>query len=477
MNSISVRLLLAAAFVMAVFISLTTLAIQHTVDQRAEAATFERMQGQIYALLGSSDIAATGAITVDNADMPNLRMRQPMSGHYAEVRDEHMSQVWSSPSLTSQLPSSGEGAIGQWIFTKEEDEQLGPLFILRFAVEWLLPEGDIAAYQFIVGDSRKDFSLQQDAFNRNLWISMLTMGALLLMSIALILAWGLTPLRRISRQLNEVENGTRESLPKTVPVELHPLTSRINALIASERGRQKRYRHTLDDLAHSLKTPLSVLRNIGTESDHEITRQATRMEQIISYHIKRADAGSRRLLTPPISVAPTTERIIRTLKKVYRNRPIEFTNRIKAADQLRIEEADLMEILGNLLENACKYGASLIDLSIARTNNDKSDSGNLITEIKSRNSKAGKSKAKSRDIEAEDRNFVHLCVDDNGPGFPADEVNNLIDRGVRADTRREGQGIGLAISNELVENYGGHITLSDSPLGGARVCITMPAAN
>jgi len=430
------------------------------------------MQGQIYALLGSTEIGSTGAITVDNADMPNPRMRQPMSGHYAEVRDEHMSQVWRSPSLTSQLPSSGEGAIGQWIFTMEEHDQLGPLFILRFAVEWLLPKGDIAAYQFIVGDSRKEFSLQQETFNRNLWISMLTMGALLLMSIALVLAWGLRPIRRISRQLNQVENGTRESLPKNVPVELHPLTSRINTLIASERGRQKRYRHTLDDLAHSLKTPLSVLRNVGTETDGEITRQATRMEQIISYHIKRADAGSRRVLTPPIAVAPTAQRIIRTLKKVYRDRPIEFINHIEATDQFRIEEADLMEILGNLLENACKYGASRIELSLAYSNSDKHRSDNLIAQVKRR-----AAKDKNLRTETEDRNLVHLYVDDDGPGFPDDEVDSLIDRGVRADTRREGQGIGLAISNELVENHGGQITLSDSPLGGARVCITMPSAD
>ncbi len=469
MNSISVRLLLAAALVMAVFIGVTTLAIQHTVDQRAETASFERMQGQIYALLGSTDIDPSGAISVDNADMPNPRMRQPMSGHYAEVRDYNLAQVWRSPSLTSELPSSGEGAIGQWIFTKEEHPQLGPLFILRFAVEWLLPEGDIAAYQFIVGDSRKEFNHQQSTFNRNLWISMLTMGALLLMSIALILAWGLSPIRRISRQLNQVENGTRESLPNTVPVELHPLTSRINALIASERGRQKRYRHTLDDLAHSLKTPLSVLRNIGVESDAEITRQATRMEQIIGYHIKRADAGTRRLLTPPIKVAPTAERIIRTLKKVYRDRTIEFYNKIDAADQLRIEEADLMELLGNLLENACKYGASIIELTLVNDATGKHPGGLLPEAIKQRSRRSVLAKNSA------DTNLVHVYIDDNGQGFPADQVDNLITRGVRADTRREGQGIGLAISNELVENYGGTITLSQSPFGGARVCITMPA--
>jgi two-component system sensor histidine kinase PhoQ len=465
MNSISVRLLLAATLVMTVFIGLTTLAIQHTVDQRAETATFERMQGQIYALLGSTEIGNTGAISVDNADMPNPRMRQPMSGHYAEVRDANMAQVWRSPSLTSELPSSGDGAIGQWIFTREDHSQLGPLFILRFAVEWLLPEGDIAAYQFIVGDSRQDFNHQQTTFNRNLWISMLTMGALLLMSIALILAWGLNPIRRISRQLNQVENGTRESLPDNVPVELHPLTSRINALIASERGRQKRYRHTLDDLAHSLKTPLSVLRNIGADSDSEITRQASRMEQIIGYHIKRADAGTRRLLTPPLPVAPTAERIIRTLKKVYRDRTIRFSNRVAAADQLRIEEADLMELLGNLLENACKYGASTIELSFVH------DGLSAAPDLKNR-----VLKRRTQRNDSDPQQLVHLHIDDDGQGFPADQINDLINRGVRADTRREGQGIGLAISNELVENYGGTITLGQSPLGGARVSISMPAA-
>jgi len=94
------------------------------------------------------------------------------------------------------------------------------------------------------------------------------------------------------------------------------------------------------------------------------------MDQIIGYHIKRADAGNRRLLTPPIDVAPTAERIIRTLKKVYRDRTIDFINNIDATDQLRIEEADLMELLGNLLENSCKYGASTIQLSFAHDKNE-----------------------------------------------------------------------------------------------------------
>ncbi len=440
MNSISVRLLLAAAVVMAIFIGLTSVAIQHTVDRRAEQARFERMQGQIYAMLGATDIEADGTISVSATDLPNAQMRQPMSGIYAEVRNNHVQQMWRSPSLTSELPSSSEGAIGQWKFSSEFSNELGPLFILRFAVEWLLPNGELTAYQFIVGDNRVEFDQRRNVFNRNLWISMLTMWALLLMSIALILAWGLSPLRRISGQLNEIETGTRETLPANVPVELHPLTSRINALIASERGRQKRYRHTLDDLAHSLKTPLSVLRNIRPDgTDTELKRQANRMDEIVSYHIKRADAGTQRLLTPPIAVRPTAERIINSLQKVYRKRDIEFSNHINPAQLIRITEADLMEILGNLLENACKYGASQIEISSAGKN-----ASHLVT------------------------------IDDDGPGFPDGMEERLLARGVRADTRQEGQGIGLAITNELIENYGGALSLSPSPLGGAQVRISMP---
>ena len=444
MNSISVRLLLAAALLMALFIGLTTLAIQQSVNQRATLAQEERMHGQIYALLGVTDINDRGQINIHASDLPNGLMRQPASGIYAEVRNTEADQVWHSPSLTSPIPNSNEGAIGQWMFSEENDQHLGPLFVMRFAVEWLLPNGTTTAYQFVVADSSDEFNQQNNIFNRNIWIAMLTMGALLLISMALVLAWGLSPLRRISRQLNEIESGDRETLPSNVPAELNPLTSRINMLIASERGRQKRYRQTLDDLAHSLKTPLSVLRNSTCDSkndDSEFGHQADRMEQIISYHIKRADAGTQRLLTKAISPHQPAARIIRSLKKVYPSHDIQFINHIEKQVQVRMEEADLMEIFGNVLENACKYGAKNIWLHTTSAS-------------------AG--------------NKVEIVVKDDGPGFPEGMQERLLSRGVRADSRVEGQGIGLSISRELVENYGGSLALSNNTEKGASVVITLP---
>lgn len=449
MNSIAVRLLLAAALVMAVFIGLTTLAISHTVDRRAEQARFERLQGQVYALLGVTSISPDGAIAIPPADLPNALLRQPMSGTYAEVRDTGIKQIWRSPSLQTELPASGEGEIGEWRFSTEQAGTMGKLFLVRFAVEWLLPNGDIEAFQFVVADNRQEFDQQRDAFNRKLWLAMLGMGALLLISIALVLAWGLRPLRTISKQLNEIENGQREQLPADVPLELTPVASRMNALIASERGRRQKYRHTLDDLAHSLKTPLSVLRNIQTTHStksagnpgQEQQRQVDRIQQIIDYHIKRADAGTTRLLTPAIALNTQVQRISRSLDKVFRGRNIRFSNNISDNQTVRVEEGDLMEILGNLLENACKYGADHITLDCHTTASN-----------------------------------TRIIIADNGPGFPENLLDKLTRRGVRADTNLEGQGLGLAICRELIESYGGSLELHNRDENGAEIVIVLPAS-
>ena len=331
------------------------------------------------------------------------------------------------------------------MFSKELDEMLGSVFVNRFAVEWLLPDGSTTAYQFVLAEESGEFDHQQSLFNRNIWIAMLAMGALLLSSIAAALAWGLNPLRRISRQLNEIESGRRESLPVEVPNELHPLTSRINMLIASERGRQKRYRQTLDDLAHSLKTPLSVLRNSDTGNSRaaeEQIRQADRMEQIVSYYIKRADAGAQRLLTAPVPSSAPADRVIRSLEKVYRQRDIRFENNIDPELLVRSEEGDLMEIYGNILENACKYGAQQIKLEGHK------QSGMAI-----------------------------ITIADNGPGFPDGMHEQLQKRGERADTQIEGQGIGLSLTRELIEGYGGSLAVSNNPEGGAIITITLPAGS
>ena len=166
------------------------------------------------------------------------------------------------------------------------------------------------------------------------------------------------------------------------------------------------------------------------------------MEQIVSYHIKRADAGTQRLLTAPTSLAGPAERIINSLEKVYHQRSVQFQNSIDDGASVRVQEADLMEIFGNLLENACKYGAQTITLE----------------------------NSKSAGMEI-------LIIDDDGPGFPTGSQDQLLKRGERADTQIEGQGIGLSITRELIEGYGGSLVISNNTTGGARITIKLPAGS
>ena len=166
------------------------------------------------------------------------------------------------------------------------------------------------------------------------------------------------------------------------------------------------------------------------------------MEQIVSYHIKRADAGTQRLLTAPTSLAGPADRIISSLEKVYHQRRVQFRNKIDERISARVQEADLMEIFGNLLENACKYGAQVITLESSKS--------------------AG---------------MISVTIDDDGPGFPDGSQDKLLKRGERADTQIEGQGIGLAITRELIEGYGGSLAISNNTASGARITVKLPAGS
>jgi two-component system sensor histidine kinase PhoQ len=261
-------------------------------------------------------------------------------------------------------------------------------------------------------------------------------------------------------------------------------------LLVSERNRHKQYRHLLDDLAHSLKTPLSVLRNIadakalagsnnspgtitapdtdasvGSKSPaHDINEdtiavigtQTTQMQNTLERYLQRATMRTPQTLAPPLSALPVIQRLAATLEKVFArgsHARVAENNATVAADNtsdfvhfdisvspdfhVRLSDVDLYEILGNVLENACKYGASSIRIS----------------------------------AEQDQRKLI---IDDNGPGFPEGLLHSLTQRGVRADTTVAGQGLGLAASRELLQSYGGELVLGSSPEHGARVLLRFP---
>jgi len=260
----------------------------------------------------------------------------------------------------------------------------------------------------------------------------------------------------MARDLKRIETGEKDKLGARYPRELQGVTANLNMLIESERKQQSRYRTTLGDLAHSLKTPLAVLTGIipqlkaRQDNDKEFIsqlqaadEQLERMNQIVTYQLQRAvqtnNAGS---LARRVNIAEATDKVIDALQKVYADKHMLVVREFDKAAQFVGDERDLMEVLGNVLDNAYKYGESEIKVRIGR--------------------------------EAGAGRVVILQVDDNGKGIPNERLAFVLQRGARADTLAQGQGIGLAVVADIVKSYDGDIQVNASSMGGASIKITFP---
>lgn len=248
-------------------------------------------------------------------------------------------------------------------------------------------------------------------------------------------------MRRLTHQLGHIEESGQPRIEGQYPKELAPLAEALNAMLAAERNQQTRYRNALGDLAHSLKTPLAVLRGQADDPalpaplGAQVNEQLLRMQHIVDYQLRRAAAAGSRTLSEPVALRPLADKILAALVKIYPG--LQSKNDIAADLRLRADQGDLYEIIGNLLDNAAKYGRGQVRISAART-----------------------------------QKKLLLTVEDNGPGFP-DQAENLLERGVRADSRTPGQGIGLASVAEIVKAYEGSIELGRSELGGARIALKL----
>jgi two-component system sensor histidine kinase PhoQ len=266
------------------------------------------------------------------------------------------------------------------------------------------------------------------------------MAVLLLAALAAALAWGLRPLRTVAAEVRAIESGEKESLQRDYPTEIRRLTDNINTLLHHERAQQSRYKNALADLAHSLKTPLALLRGLGeSERSPFIEEQVARMDDIVHYQLQRAATAGRSALAAPVAIAPLIERILATLEKVHRGRAISITTDLDPDCRLRGDEGDLMELLGNLLDNAYKWANSGIGLGLS--------------------------------CNGEELVFI---VEDDGPGIPAEEVEAVLARGVRLDEATPGHGIGLPMVRDIVEAYEGKLEIARSAHGGAQITVTLP---
>ena len=446
MLSLNARLLLAASLVLLGFFGLTGYALDQAFRDSALVAVQERLQAQVYMLLGAAEFTDTGRLALPNG-LPEARFSIPGSGLYAGVLNDEGDTLWRSLSMLGMEPVSLPviALPGQAVFTEVPGHDSGPLLLLNFTVNWERGPDEFRRYTFWVAEDQRVFSEQVDGFRRSLGGWLLAAALVLLTAQGLILRWSLRPLRRVAAQVQEIENGRRSHLDGPYPAELRPLTDNLNTLIHQSRSLLERYRNALGDLAHSLKTPLAVLQgaldNRGSDEffQHLLEEQLGRMRQTVDYQLQRAAASGRTALTAPVVVGPVVDKVLNSLAKVYADKKLHFVAEVEAGLSVRVDEGDLLEILGNLADNACKWAASRV--SVRATSLDE----RLVLEVL-----------------------------DDGPGIPAEQRRVLMHRGQRADSQVEGQGIGLAVVRELVEEiYQGNLQIFGEP--GTRVRAEFPA--
>lgn len=440
--SLRTRLLIAASLTLLVFIALCGLSLDRAFETSARQTQLERMQALVYALLGGAEPNEYGDLSLAGEQLPDARLGSPQSGLEAALFGESAALLWGSPSLRDNVPTPPLQPVGEWRF-----EQLEDRFVLLFGMRYADEATGTRRYTLMLMEDSRSYQDQLGLFRRTLWLWLGGASAGLLLLQGVILRWSLRPLRRLVRELQDIERGGRVQIEGAYPSELQPLTQGLNTMIAAERNRQTRYRNALGDLAHSLKTPLAVLRGVAErpqapDAPRMLGEQVQRMQHIVEHQLQRAASrGGARALAEAVAIKPLVDKIAAALAKVYASRTPRYEIVVPTALRARADQGDLYELLGNLLDNATKYGRGRVRLTASRP----------------------------RD------NQLLLMVEDDGPGFP-DGAESLMERGVRADSRQDGQGLGLGAVQDVVEAYGGRVELArSSGLGGGCVRITLSA--
>ena len=438
--SLRLRLTLLATATLLVSLGLVGLALDAAYRQSTEANLAQQMETWAYGLMAAMEVTPDRDVVLAVQPADPLLV-QPGSGVYALIEGE--TDRWRSASaLGVTLPETQRLSPGEISFLPPAGDDF---YRRGFGLAWQLEEGapELVTVSMLVHRDRVAPALA--SFRAGLWRSLGAAAVLLVLAQVVFAAVALRPLRKVAADVARVEAGEAERLAGPYPAELEPLTRNVDQLLATEQANQARYRNALDSLAHGLKTPLAVLRAAeGGAADPAAARAAVAdMERLVATRLERAAAGTRRALAAPVPVAPVAERIAATLRKVHSQELGTLECMIEPGLKFFGEERDLMELLGNLLDNACKYGDGTVRLeavAIAAT-------------------------APST------RPGLRIVVGNDGAPTALDR---LVRRGLRGDEGGEGHGLGLSIVSEVANAYGGRLEFGTSPLGGAEVRVTIP---
>lgn len=302
-------------------------------------------------------------------------------------------------------------------------------------------------YKLLVMNDASDLDADYQKFSNQTYFRLTIILVLALVLLISAAYWGMRPLRIMANELQAIHQGKAKALSHQYPQELEGITDSLNQLLNQSTNQQQRYQNAMNDLAHSLKTRLAAVYAITDDNDldqntanSKILEQVSQMDQLVKYQLKRAMVGRKGLLTSATPVKPIVDQITQMLTKIYQDKNINLKVMIKDGLTFPGDKGDLMELCGNLFENAYRLCISSVHINIS----EQANSG------------------------------FQLIVEDDGPGIAPDIRTEIIERGTRADSQSPGQGIGLAVCHEIITSYNGQLTINSSQLKGACFAVTIP---
>jgi len=452
-NSLALRLFLSATTWTVIILLVTGFVLSNLYRQSVERA-FDRRLG-VYLKTLTADIASP--------EIPNDKAGQtlgeplfelPLSGWYWQVSRIDGSKVenYASRSLwDSNLPHIEDQAIETGADGLRRNYVVGPEDQRLRLVERVIDLGDDGRFLVAVGGDAAEIDDEILQFDRALAVTFAVLAAVLLLTTMFQVRFGLAPLKRISESLAAIRSGTAEKLEGRFPVEIAPLARETNALLESNREIVERARTHVGNLAHALKTPLSVMMNEAAARGDDplavkVVEQTKLMRDQVTRHLERARIAARVAVVGTITdVVPVVQALTRTMEKTHRDKNLAVHLDLPAEARFRGERQDIEEMVGNLVDNAFKWSSARVAIEVGL---EQPEPG---------------------------RRSVRIVIDDDGPGLTAAQREQVARRGLRLDETKPGSGLGLSIVVELAALYGGALNLGTAPIGGLRAELVLPA--
>ena len=447
--SVSRQLVFAVAVPLVLSFTLTVFVLDHLFRDSAIQALQDRLDQEVISLVTATELTDAGRMDLRLLD-PESRLSRPRSGQYAAVRSARGRVLWSSPSTEGVAIDYGAPvAIGRSAFFQSRLADGTELGILNRGLEWDYAPGNKANLVFSVAEDLSGLNTQLRRFRQQLvaWFGALTL--MLLAVLGGLLRRVLRPVRRLEQEIAEVDSGRRAELGAGFPRELSGVARSLNALLRSERARIARYRDTLGNLAHGLKTPLAVMRAAlsgGSAQHATLDHEIDRIARIVDHQLQRAaTSGGVTLGQQTVPVAPLVADLRVALLKVHSGKDLVIDVDVASDAGFAGDGGDITELLGNLIDNACKWCRGKVRIQ-ARLDDARPVAQRLV-----------------------------IRVEDDGSGIAPEDRQRVLGRGVRADERASGHGLGLAMVADTVALYGGELVVGESSLlGGACFSVVLP---